>query len=234
MRKTLHEYLVLADKEHTVVIKAATDVHTKAMLDNIRLALSKYDLRALEPTGRASLQERPKDFPHIFAAEVYTLEATLGILPNLSTLPDEIAIYTAIPATMLKVWEKGNEPKAAGKEDRDVTKTDPLMGTGVGDHPTDKAEPVDKLAGQPGIDALLAQLEREDREARARKEEALKKFVMSHLAIKEHMDVGLKKGFYICESKGGDVRVVDGPFDDAPAGLWVVSTSDSFNKIKSI
>jgi hypothetical protein len=227
--KSLHEYLVEADNEEVLVVKAAVDIHTKTMLAAITNALAKYSLRALEPAGRSMLKQNPREFPDVHAAEVYTVEATLGIMPDCANVADEIAMHTAIPAKLLCCYPKGNEPEENAPEaEREL---DPLLGTAPGEHGSEKGDSdAQELVGQKRIEALMREIEEEDIKARAKKIEAIRKFVMSHLGLKEHAGQDRRKGFYICEARDGQIAILEGPFDRVPPDMDLVSTSTTYSK----
>lgn len=239
MDKDLRQYIAESDDEFKIEITAPYDLHRPYMMDMVRRALNKYEVREFEPGMRRAPEIAPKDFPGVHNAEVTSIKAVIGIRP--STGPRgvalEVSMMTLIPDSLIKVDLDGDEKpepidlinpvRSFGGTNnsekallRQVDKNHPQLGTLLGDHENDVEADGQEFVGMKRIHELLGELEKSANEAKAASEK-ITKFVMTHIGLKESTGVSRRKGYYVCEQADDKVQVLEGPFETSPEGLQI-------------
>lgn len=106
--KTYLEHLMESDREYHFRIKSIEPL-TAEMMERLERVLSKYELRDISGPTKTIIQEHPLDFYDIQNAEVYIVDATVGVPQSSYILQQELRANLHISENSLVV-RGDNEP----------------------------------------------------------------------------------------------------------------------------
>lgn len=222
--RRLHEFLSSVDEEYKVEIFSCCPIHDKEVLALITTVLFKYDLRGeLELGNIRTMADRPKEFPELPMATVYSVKATLGTSPELGAMLQELAARIGHPANTLAAKLDNAKEIFRAKVGEYV----PDMGRVAASKPAEASKlswpmvdtdskAAQETVGQSRVGTLLSILNKSSEEAKKVRDERTKA-VMTHLGIKESLGVSLKKGYYIV-TKQNEKHEFKGPYIMKPYG----------------
>lgn len=106
--KTYLEHLLESDREYHFRIKSIEPL-TDEMMERLERVLGKYELRDISGPTKTIIQEHPLDFYDIHNAEVYIVDATLGVPQSSYILQQELRSNLKISENHIVV-RGDNEP----------------------------------------------------------------------------------------------------------------------------
>jgi hypothetical protein len=115
MKKTLADYLLLAEKEFKYRLKFATEM-TELHLEKLERLLQKYDLIDVEKIYKTPIQKNPMDFPTLDIAEVYIIDIVTRLPVSTETLKEEIYRSLRIPTNFMYVRSETSPQEAYNEE----------------------------------------------------------------------------------------------------------------------
>lgn len=233
--RRFHEFLSDVDEEHEIELFACCGIHDAETMALISTVLFKYDLRGEIEVGAArTMSDRPKEFPELAMAQVHSVKATLGMLPDPKALVQEIASRLGRPQSMFAVSIDGEEVQRAGAVAYvpDMSAVAAARAT----EPKKLSWPIDQgpedaqgAVGQSRVGTLLSMLAKaSDEDARAREERT--RAVMTHLGLKESMGISKRKGYYVIDMVDGRYTF-DGPHEKRPAGSTLAENVDQLRSL---
>jgi hypothetical protein len=247
MHKSLRALLAEGDQEYTYWIKSTYNIHEDEVMDQIRLAMLPYDLRAVEEGAYKPIGAGNKDFPNVPDSPSYSVKVILGLEPEEADDPlQKVALFTRINTEHLLVHKDGVDPHAEPKAEAEGEYKN------LAQHAKDFTSSLDDVVagaqdevGEKRVGTFLKDLEaqlKKEREAIRQITPKLKEsFVTSHIAL-NNVKGGWKRGFYVVERAENDQgnMKISGPFAKQPtnfefiaelavpgAGVLTVESSDS-------
>ncbi len=230
MHKSLRAILAEVDQEFTYWIKSTYNIHEDEIMDQIRLAMLPYDLRAVEVGAYRPIGEGDKDFPNVPAAASYSVKVTLGIEPM---EPDDglqkVSLFTRINADNLLFHKDGVDPHADPKEEPEPEYKN------LAQSAKDFSSSLDAVVagaqdevGQKRVGTFLkdleAQLKKERNDIRQITPNLKESFVTSHIALNSVKN-GWRRGFYVVERAEEDrgSMKISGPFAKQPTNFEFIA-----------
>ena len=227
MTKKLNDFLSEVDEEYSLEIFASFNIHREETLTLISSALFKYDLRGEIELGCAkTMTDHPKEFPYLDMAAVYSVKASLGIVPlDLAAVLQEISVVLKRKQDAFAAKIDGGELVYAKRAEYEpnlarIAAEDPVTPTKLSWPISDgKPEDTQKLVGQNRVSTLLSKLSTISKE-RNKPIADRTKAIMTHLGLKDVLGESRKKGYYKVELQEGKLRV-EGPFQQRPLGSLI-------------
>lgn len=199
-------------------------------MDQIRLAMLPYDLRAMEVGAYKPIGSGDKDFPNVPDTASYSVKVVLGLEPmEADDALQKVSLFTRINDEHLLVHKDGVDPHAAPKEEPEGEYKN--LAQSAKDFSSSLDDVVDGAqdeVGQKRVGSFLKDLEsqlKKERESIRQITPKLKEaFVTSHLAL-NNVKTGWKRGFYVVERAENDqgVMKVSGPFTKQPTNFEFIA-----------
>lgn len=235
--KTLYEYMADVDVEYSVTVHAAFNIHTQDAITKINKVFFKHVLRKGAEAGKSKpMAPQQDEFPGLSMVPVYSVAVTVGMLPNLGTVGQELAAEFCKPQQMFALHEKslGTVSSDFAEYELDFAAA---MATSAYAAPGElkwvsdpKKGDEQTLVGRKRIDAVLA-LAKKRSEEMEKSLKARDKAVMTHLGMKEVLGENRSKGYYVLKlGKDGKILEETGPLKARPAGGELI---DSRAKLRS-
>lgn len=118
--KTYLEHLLESDREYHFRIKTVEPLDDE-MMERLERVLSKYELRDISGPSKTIVQNHPLDFYDINNAEVYIVDATLGVAQSSYIIQQEIRANLGISENHVVV-RGDNEPLEVETQRREMDK----------------------------------------------------------------------------------------------------------------
>ena len=230
MHKSLRAILAEDDQEYTYWIKSTYNIHEPEVMDQIRLAMLPYDLRAVEEGAYKPIGAGNKDFPNVPDSPSYSVKVTLGLEPVEVDDPlQKVALFTRINTEHLLVHKDGVDPHAEPKAEAEVEYKNLAhsakdFSSSLDDVYADAQDEV----GDKRVGSFLKDLEKQlkkEREAIRQVTPKLKEaFVTSHIAL-NNVKSGWRRGFYVVERAEDDLgnMKISGPFTKQPTNFEFIA-----------
>ena len=198
--KRLQEYVALADEEYPLTIYC--DHNLADHLERLNLLLVRYKVRECTFDSIKKNQTQPKELPGLAFGDVYVIKAVLGAEPR-----SAMVLVRELASNFQPGWQFSveiGEGKTAKKADQN--KGEAFTGTVPGSLKADNAQDGSVLYGRSRIEAAM-----KEAEARAKAKASKKtvvKFMAAHDTLAE-MGIVRRRGVYLCEHDGQDLKVVE-------------------------
>mgnify|MGYP005841264607 CR=1 FL=1 len=217
MIKNLYEYVVETDMEYKVTILSIDDIKEPETQRRMLTVLDRYGATDVEIFDEVA-SRTPKEFPGVEFAFISKVEAVLKSIPEsgAGSIADMISLETQIPRSSLHVNVDGTDEvdvyDAGLCDDCDNEDYKPVVSSDYGDASADYiVNGAQDLVGQKSLKTLIDKMKREDLKNIRDEQERVRKFVTSHMGIKDILGENKRAGFYICKYKNGKVLVESGP-----------------------
>lgn len=230
MHKSLRSILAESDQEFTYWVKSTYNIHEPEVMDQIRLAMLPYDLRAIEKGAYKPIGAGNKDFPNVPDSPSYSVKVTLGLEPpEDDDALQKVALFTRIFDEHLLVHKDGVDPhKELEADDDGEYKNLAQSAKDFSSSLDDVVDGAQDEVGEKRIGAFLkdleAQLKKERESIRQITPKLKESFVTSHMALNT-VSPGWKRGFYVVERAQADqgTMKVSGPFTKQPTNYEFVA-----------
>lgn len=116
--KTYLEHLMESDREYHFRIKSVVPL-TDGMMEKIERVLTKYELRDIQGPTKTIIQHNPLDFYNIDNAEVYIVDAVVGVAQSSYILQQELRGVLGISENYIVV-RGDNDPLEVESQRRDM------------------------------------------------------------------------------------------------------------------
>lgn len=158
MEKAFKEYLSESDIDYLYTLKLAVNDVTPGMIDNLEMALSKYQLKSASSFKKTPIQQSPLDFPNVKNCPVFISEIVMAYPGSIDFMRFLIANALHISEQSVAVYTENDPRKYTTDFFLEVISPEYKENyiPRIGSEPCATGDP--KLGGQQQADSLLKEL----------------------------------------------------------------------------